>query len=80
MRWFIQVQESRRNGTHPFLGGQKGRDLATGKIAPVQLGNIQQRTKWGTVMPPDPTASLTRTELRDLVKYLSTLKTTGQPR
>ena len=56
------------------------RDLATGKIAPVQIGNIQQRTKGGTVMPPGLTASLTRTELRDLVKYLSTLKTAGQPR
>ena len=56
------------------------RDLTTGKIAPVQTGNIQQRTKGGTVMPPGLTASLTQTELRDLIKYLSTLKTTGQPR
>jgi putative heme-binding domain-containing protein len=52
------------------------RDLATGKIAPVQTANIQQRTKGGTVMPPGLTASLTRAELRDLIKYLSTLKTT----
>ena len=56
------------------------RDLATGKIAPVQTANIQQRTKGGTVMPPGLTASLTRAELRDLIKYLSTLKTTGQPK
>jgi hypothetical protein len=29
-------------------------------------------------MPPGLTASLTRAELRDLIKYLSTLKTTGE--
>jgi len=56
------------------------RDLATGKIAPVQISNIQQRTKGGTVMPPGLTVSLTRAELRDLIKYLSTLETTNQPR
>ena len=56
------------------------RDLATGKVASVQTKNIQQRTKGGTVMPPGLTASLTRTELRDLIKYLSTLKPTGQPK
>ena len=54
------------------------RDLATGKIAPVQPANIKQRTRNGTVMPPGLTASLTRAELRDLIKYLSTLKTTGE--
>jgi putative heme-binding domain-containing protein len=54
------------------------RDLATGKIAPVQTANIKQRTLNGTVMPPGLTASLTRAELRDLIKYLSTLKTTGE--
>ena len=56
------------------------RDLATGKTAPVQISNIQQRTKGGTVMPPGLTASLTRAELRDLIKYLSTLKTNSQPK
>ena len=54
------------------------RDLATGKIAPVQTANIKQRTRNGTVMPPGLTTSLTRAELRDLIKYLSTLKTTGE--
>jgi putative heme-binding domain-containing protein len=54
------------------------RDLATGKIAPVQTANIEQRTRNGTVMPAGLTASLTRAELRDLIKYLSTLKTTGE--
>ena len=56
------------------------RDLATGKIAPVQTANIQERIKGGTVMPPGLTASLTRVELRDLIKYLSTLTTTGRPK
>ena len=56
------------------------RDLATGKIAPVQIANIRKRIRNGTVMPPGLTASITRTELRDLIKYLSTLKVTGQPR
>jgi hypothetical protein len=56
------------------------RDLATGKIAPVQTAQIQQRTRGGTVMPPGLTASLTRAELRDLIKYLSSLKITGQPK
>ena len=50
------------------------RDLTTGKIATLQIDNIKQRTKGGTVMPPQLTASLTRTELRDLIKYLSTLE------
>ena len=54
------------------------RDLATGKIATVQTANIKQRTRNGTVMPPGLTGSLTRAELRDLIKYLSTLKTTGE--
>jgi hypothetical protein len=31
-------------------------------------------------MPPGLTTSLTRAELRDLIKYLSTLKTTSQPK
>ena len=55
-------------------------DLASGKITTVQAGAILRRTKGGTVMPPGLTASLTRIELRDLVKYLSTLKTSSQPK
>ena len=54
------------------------RDLATGKTASVQTSNIEQRTRNGTVMPSGLTASLTRAELLDLIKYLSTLKTTGE--
>ena len=56
------------------------RDLATGKIAPVQTANIKQRTQGGSVMPPGLIVSLTRTELRDLISYLFTLKTTSQPK
>ena len=56
------------------------RDLTTGKIATLQVGNIKQRSKGGTVMPPQLTASLTRAELRDLIKYLSTLKTVENPK
>jgi quinoprotein glucose dehydrogenase len=54
------------------------RDLATGKMATVQTAQIKQRIRGGTVMPSGLTTSLTRVELRDLIKYLSTLKTTGQ--
>ena len=56
------------------------RDLATDKIATVQTVQIKQRIRGGTVMPPGLTSSLTRVELRDLIKYLSTLKTTGRPK
>ena len=56
------------------------RDLTTGKIATLQIDNIKQRTKGGTVMPPQLTANLTRTELRDLIKYLSTLETVKNPK
>ncbi len=56
------------------------RDLTTGKIATLQIDNIKQRTKGVTVMPPQLTANLTRTELRDLIKYLSTLETVKKPK
>ena len=50
------------------------RDLTTGSIATVPRGNVAQHNKGGTMMPPGLTASLTRAELRDLIKYLTTLK------
>ena len=50
------------------------RDLTTGTVATVPRGNVAQHNKGGTMMPPGLTASLTRAELRDLIKYLSTLK------
>jgi putative heme-binding domain-containing protein len=55
------------------------RDLTSGKIATLQVSEIKQRNKGGSVMPPQLTANLTRAELRDLIKYLSTLKTVGSP-
>ena len=54
------------------------RDLATDNIATVQTARIKHRIRGGTVRPSSLTTSLTRSELRDLIKYLSTLKTTGQ--
>jgi putative heme-binding domain-containing protein len=55
------------------------RDLTSGKIATLQVSDIKQRNKGGSVMPPQLTANLTRAELRDLIKYLSTLNTVGSP-
>ena len=55
-------------------------DLASGKITTTQAGAILKRSRGGTVMPPGLAASLTRAEMRDLIKYLSTLKTGGQPK
>ena len=53
------------------------RDLASGKVVVVPSTNLASRSKAQTVMPPSLTDSLTRTELRDLIKYLSTLKNAG---
>ena len=53
------------------------RDLASGKVVVVPSTNLASRSKAQTVMPPSLTNSLTRTELRDLIKYLSTLKNAG---
>ncbi|MBT3636706.1 MAG: c-type cytochrome [Opitutae bacterium] len=56
------------------------RDLASGEVVVVPSGNLASRSKAQTVMPPSLTDSLTRTELRDLIKYLSTLKNAGSPK
>jgi putative heme-binding domain-containing protein len=56
------------------------RDLTTGKLATVQTRAVKQRARGGTVMPAGLTASLTRQELRDLIKFLSTLTTSGPPK
>ena len=42
--------------------------------------NLASRSKAQTVMPPSLTDSLTRSELRDLIKYLTTLKNAGSPK
>ena len=54
------------------------RDLTSGEIAIIRKADISSQGKGGSMMPPGLTASLTRQELRDLIKYLSTLKTTDQ--
>ncbi|MBC8350027.1 MAG: HEAT repeat domain-containing protein, partial [Verrucomicrobia bacterium] len=56
------------------------RDLASGATVVVPTTNLATRSKAQTVMPPGLTDSLTKTELRDLIKYLSTLKTSGLPK
>ncbi len=56
------------------------RDLASGNVVVVPSTNLASRSKAQTVMPPSLTDSLTRAELRDLIKYLSTLKNTGSPK
>ena len=56
------------------------RDLASGNVVVVPSTNLASRSKAQTVMPPSLTDSLTRTELRDLIKYLSTLKNAGSPK
>ena len=49
------------------------RDLATGHEVRLAKPRIQQLTDSGTAMPDGLTASMTRDELRDLVRYLSEL-------
>jgi putative heme-binding domain-containing protein len=56
------------------------RDLASGNIVVVPSTNLATRSKAQTVMPPSLTDSLTRAELSDLIKYLSTLKNSGTPK
>ena len=56
------------------------RDLASGEVVVVPSNNLASRSKAQTVMPPSLTDSLTRAELRDLIKYLSTLKNSGSPK
>ena len=56
------------------------RDLASGEVVVVPSRNLASRSKAQTVMPPSLTDSLTRAELRDLIKYLSTLKNSGSPK
>lgn len=50
------------------------RDMATNKVIVVSNASIDKTVKVGTVMPEGLTTLLTRTELRDLVCYLVSLK------
>lgn len=63
-----------------FADGQKGglfrvRDLITGNISTIRKAEIKSQTRNGSMMPQGLTAGLTQPELLDLIKYLSTLKT-----
>ena len=50
------------------------RNAADGTLKTLQKKNIEERGNAGSLMPPGITASLHTTELRDLIKYLSNLK------
>ncbi|MEO0446919.1 MAG: hypothetical protein AAF191_12670, partial [Verrucomicrobiota bacterium] len=50
------------------------RNLATGEVTRIRRGEVKSETKTGSMMPAGLTASLDRQELRDLIKYLTTLK------
>ena len=50
------------------------RNVADGTLTTYQKNNIKERRDAGSLMPPGITASLDTTELRDLIKYLSNLK------
>ena len=50
------------------------RNVADGTLTTYQKNNIKERQDAGSLMPPGITASLDTTELRDLIKYLSNLK------
>ncbi|MCB1120122.1 MAG: c-type cytochrome [Verrucomicrobiae bacterium] len=47
------------------------KDIATQQTVPVQLDDIVERNNVGTLMPVGLTASLSREELRDLIRFLS---------
>ena len=55
------------------------RDLTSGEVTKVRKAIVAKQIKGGSMMPPGLTASLTRQELRDLIKYLSTLTDTEKP-
>jgi putative heme-binding domain-containing protein len=47
------------------------RNAADGTLNTLQKKNIEERRNAGSLMPPGITASLDPTELRDLIKYLT---------
>lgn len=61
-----------------YLAGENNgivrlRDLATGRIHEVRSDTIEERAGKGTAMPSGFTNTLTREELRDLIRFLSDL-------
>jgi putative heme-binding domain-containing protein len=47
------------------------RNVADGTLKTLQKKNLEGRRDGGSLMPPGITASLDSTELRDLIKYLT---------
>ena len=65
-----------------FADGQRGgliriRDIVSGNITTIRAAEVKSQNKTGSMMPQGLTAALTQQELRDLIKYLSTLKTSA---
>ncbi|MGB0578564.1 MAG: PVC-type heme-binding CxxCH protein [Limisphaerales bacterium] len=63
-----------------FADGERGglvrvRDITSGHITTIRRNEVKTRNNSGSMMPQGLTASLTQQELRDLIKFLSTLKT-----
>ena len=58
-----------RNGSTTSI-----RDMTTNKVVVVSNESIEKTVAMGSVMPEGLTALLTKTELRDLVAYLASLK------
>lgn len=63
-----------------FADGERGglvrvRDITTGAITAIRRAEVKSRNNSGSMMPQGLTASLTQQEVRDLIKFLSTLKT-----
>jgi hypothetical protein len=50
------------------------RNVADGTLTTYQKNTIKERLDAGSLMPPGITASLDPTELRDLIKYLTSRK------
>ena len=47
------------------------RNVTDGTLKTLQKNNLEGRRDGGSLMPPGITASLDSTELRDLIKYLT---------
>ena len=66
--------EDRTEGDMLYL-----RDTTTRQTVPIRISNIARKDEIGTVMPPGLTNSLTRTQLRDLISFLTKLKGAAPP-
>lgn len=53
------------------------RDSVTGTLRALSPKQVKTREEAGTLMPPGLTAGLSRSELRDLIRYLAELKGSG---